>query len=751
MRTASVGDPRATGVVLVATLMVLVAVAATWHRLAAPSDGTRVEYLASALGRDGLDVAPIAGVTTPLKAGDRVVSIAGVRLDRWLAGNGGDRHSGGESVAYEVSRNGATVRIVVPLGGYPLLTVVLEAWGTLLECAAMLLVAAYVIARRPSAAGAAPLLLFGAGMTGSTVPWLLGFQAFDLVGRVGFWLWVTGAFGAYSVMWSAVIHFGLVFPKRLGVADRRAVIPLVYAIPLGLVGGAVGASALVGGSLLAAFGSAAGVQLIMVIGIGLTILALMVVQYRSAKTRLERDQVRWVAWGGGIAVALSMGLWFVPELLTGRPLLPWSAVGAAGLPFPVAIATAVLRHRLFDIEVVINRSLVYGGLTVAVVAVYASVAAALGLVMRGDRGFAVSLLATGAAALAALPVRDRLQRAVDRLMYGDRQDPYRALSRLADRLGASLATDEVLPTVVATVASALRLPYVAIELQQEGRTTVVAETGRRTDDEPVRLPLIDRGEVIGELLVERRSPNENFDAADRALLAGLAREAGGAARSVRLATEIERSRRQLVAAREEERRRLRRDLHDGLGPTLAGARLKLQAARDMASARPGEATVIFDDLDAELASVLDDVRRISRDLRPPALDELGFMPALRARAAQFAADAGLELSVDGPDTLPPLPAEVEAAAYRIAVEALTNVRRHSSAAHCAVRVRFADDLEIEVVDDGRGIEAGTPSGVGLTSMRERASEVGGSCEITAATDGGTRVIARLPVPAGGVA
>ncbi|HEY6609111.1 MAG TPA: sensor histidine kinase, partial [Candidatus Limnocylindria bacterium] len=221
---------------------------------------------------------------------------------------------------------------------------------------------------------------------------------------------------------------------------------------------------------------------------------------------------------------------------------------------------------------------------------------------------------------------------------------------------------------------------------------------------------------------------------------------GAAARSVRLATEIERSRRELVATREEERRRLRRDLHDGLGPTLAGARLKLQAARDMTSERPAESSAILADLDAELAGVLDEVRRISRDLRPSALDELGLMPALRARAAAFSADARLDLRIDGPEALPPLPADVETAAYRIALEALTNVRRHSSAAHCAVTVRYADDLEIEVIDDGRGIEAGTPSGVGLASMRERASEVGGSCEITTGAGGGTRVLARLPVP-----
>lgn len=146
------------------------------------------------------------------------------------------------------------------------------------------------------------------------------------------------------------------------------------------------------------------------------------------------------------------------------------------------------------------------------------------------------------------------------------------------------------------------------------------------------------------------------------------------------------------------------------------------------------------------------MRRISRDLRPPALDELGLMPALRAQAARFAVDAGLELRIEGPDELPPLPAAVETAAYRIAIEALTNVRRHSGAQHCEIRVRIGDGLEIEVEDDGAGVAPGTASGVGLLAMRERATEVGGSCEIVSPGGGaGTRVVARLPLATGGAA
>lgn len=736
-------------VVLVALALLGVAATATWYRIVTPSDGTRADYVTSSLSRAGLGVTPIAGVATPIEAGDRVVAIEGVGLEDWLRG----RSVLGplDTAAYRVNRGGSVVDLDVPLGSFPLATVLGENWGTLLLCAATLAVAVYVCARRPSAAGAAPLLVYASGLAGSTVPWMLGFGASDLAWRTGFWLWLIGAFGAYSLFWSAALHFALVFPRRLALARASGGIGLVYAVPIVLMSGWLAAVTITSGSLLDALGSATSVQLGIVLATSAAILVLLVVQYRSAATRHTRDQVRWIAWGAAIALGLTIAFWYVPELLTGRPILPWSAIGVAGMVFPVAVAIAVLRHRLFDIEVVINRSLVYGGLTAAVLAVYAATAALLGSVLRGEGSFAVSLLATGTSALVALPVRDWLQRTVNRLMYGDRDDPYRAISRLAEQLSTSLTTDEVLPTVVATVATALRLPHAAIELRQDGRTTIVASTGRRTDGDLERMPLIDQGEVIGELVVSPRSVHEGFSHADRELLAGLAREAGKAARSVRLSAEIARSRRELVAAREEERRRLRRDLHDGLGPTLAGARLKVQAAREMAGTRPDDATAVLNDLDAELAELLDEVRRISRDLRPPVLDELGLMPALRARAAQFAIDAGLDLAIDGPEELPPLPAAVEAAAYRITLEALANVRRHSSASRCAVRVRLAGGLEIEVEDDGSGIPPGTPRGVGLTSMRERATEVGGSFEIESGSGSGTRILARLPLPVGGTA
>jgi signal transduction histidine kinase len=744
--------------VIIAAAMVLVAVASVWGKAVSPSDGTRAGYVTSTLNRDGLEVLPLAGATTPIEAGDRVVEIEGIALERWLAG-GGDGAAPieariGDSLSYVVEREEARIALEVPLTEYPLAAAFAESWGTLLFIVLTFAVGLYVYVRQPAEPAAGVLLLVGSALTGGSVPWLLGFQALDLATGPGFWIWIAGSLVVYSLFWSTLLHFALVFPNRIAAVERwRGVVPAVYLAPLLVVGGTMLAGTAATGSVLEGLGLATLPQLILVIGINLALIATITLRYRRTREPQRRQQVRWIAWGGGMAAGIGVIGWFGPALLTGDPIVPWSAIGLSGVVFPIAVAIAVLRHRLFDIDVVINRSLVYGGLTVAILAVYVAAAALIGSVLRAEGAFATSLLATGVAALAALPVRDRLQLAINRLMYGDRDDPYRAIARLGEQLSASLATEEVLPTVVATVAGALRLPYVAIELGSDEVTTIAAATGEPPDAGLERLELIDRGERIGELIVAPRSRGESFSEADRRLLAGLAHEAGRAARSVRLVAELERSSRQLVAAREDERRRLRRDLHDGLGPSIAGARLKVEAASARATVDPVASVRLLGELDSDLAGLLEEVRRLSRGLRPPALDELGLLPALRAQGARVAAGhEGLDLRVEGPDSLPTLPAAVEAAAYWIALEALTNALRHGAATRCDVRIRLGDALEVEVEDDGVGFAPGTPSGVGLTAMRERAREVGGSFEIGRRNGvPGTRVVARLPLPAGGMA
>jgi signal transduction histidine kinase len=254
--------------------------------------------------------------------------------------------------------------------------------------------------------------------------------------------------------------------------------------------------------------------------------------------------------------------------------------------------------------------------------------------------------------------------------------------------------------------------------------------------------MLHESEVVGQLVVvplEGRPPT----AVELELLATIARRAGSAAEVVREAHDLIRARERLVLAREEERRRLRRNLHDTIGPTLSALSLKAGAVRNLIQEEPIAAQKGMNDLRQLIQSVITDIRRVVYDLRPPALDELGMVPAIREQARQFSI-GGLEVVVDAPDQMPTLPAAVEVAAYRIVMEALANVARHASARLCRIHLSADHQVSIEVVDDGVGLPAGYRRGVGIASMRERVAELGGSCTIESPPGGGTRVLAFLP-------
>jgi signal transduction histidine kinase len=370
----------------------------------------------------------------------------------------------------------------------------------------------------------------------------------------------------------------------------------------------------------------------------------------------------------------------------------------------------------------------------------------LGALFRTGGNLAISLLATGVVAVLFQPLRDRLQRGVDRLMYGERNDPYAVVSRLGERLEETLAPEAVLPTVVESVSEALKLPYAAIALRSNGASEVAASVGKEVEN-PLRLPLTYQGKPVGELLLGPRAPGEQFSAADRHLLEGLARQAGVAAYAVRLTTDLQRSRERLVAAREEERRRLRRNLHDGLGAQLAALNVQAGSLRRIIPRDPAAADELVVELREELRGAIADIRRLVYDLRPPALDDLGLLATLHQLAERYGAEGEqLRVVVEVPEDLPHLPAAVEVAIYRIAQEALTNVVRHAQAKSCIVRLAVNEDVALDVVDDGVGIPEERSGGVGLSSMRERAAELGGTCVIEPALEGGTRVSVWMPLP-----
>lgn len=224
----------------------------------------------------------------------------------------------------------------------------------------------------------------------------------------------------------------------------------------------------------------------------------------------------------------------------------------------------------------------------------------------------------------------------------------------------------------------------------------------------------------------------------------LGRQVGVTVQAGRLTRDLQRSREHLVLAREEERRRLRRDLHDQLGPNLAAAALELDRARELATTDFATADKVFEDLGERIREAVRDVRQLVDDLRPPALDELGLLGALREQIRRFA-NSPTSIMLQAPDELGPLPAAVDLAAYRIACEALTNVIRHADAGHCTIRLTRTTRLELEVTDNGRGLPAEPRAGLGLASMRERAAELGGSCILTSTPGHGTQVRTWLPL------
>jgi signal transduction histidine kinase len=485
------------------------------------------------------------------------------------------------------------------------------------------------------------------------------------------------------------------------------------------------------------------VPMMFVAGLGAVISLL--VRYRRAGGD-ERQQIKWFA----SAAALSL-VWIFVFGQSSFGGLPGAIVALTSLlvipSVPIATGIAILRYRLYDIDLLINRTLVYGALSVSVVGLYILVVGSLGALLRVQGSLFASLLATGLIAVLFAPLRDRLQRAVSRLMYGHRDDPYKVLSGLGERLETTLAPNAVLPTIVESVAQALKLPYAAITLKRsaEGESVKVAEYGKKGAGEPLVVPLSYQQETVGELILSPRSPGESFSKSDLQLLGDLANQAGVAAHAVRLTVDLQRSRERLVTAREEERKRLRRDLHDGVGPQLAALTLKLETARNLLSHDPKTAALLAE-LSERARATVSDVRRSVHALRPPALDELGLVPALREGAAQYGQN-GLHISMEAPASLPPLPAAVEVATYHIAQEAMTNVVRHAGASKCSIRITLDEEanvLHLEVEDDGRGLGEDHKAGVGTHSMRERAEELGGRCAIEALPLRGTLVRAQLP-------
>jgi signal transduction histidine kinase len=442
-------------------------------------------------------------------------------------------------------------------------------------------------------------------------------------------------------------------------------------------------------------------------------------------TETVRQQVLWLLVAVILVILINAPIWFaLPSRQTILLLLSFPLI-------PAAVTVAVLRHGLYDVRIVLSRVVVYAVLTAGVIAIYVGLVAVLSRVLRGAGAPVIAALAI---ALAFNPVRVRLQRLVDRAVYGTRRDPVAAVSAVGERL----AGDD-LGGVADALRESLRLSYVAVERKDRN----VVESGEPTATMQT-WPLNYDGKELGKLVAGPRRGERRLSRADQKVMDLVAAPLAIVLHAQSLTEDLKSSRERVIDAAAEERTRLRRELHDSLGPLLTGAAFKADGIALAAQKRPERAESLAIELADQLRQSVGAVRRLAYGLRPATLDELGLVGALREESDRL---GQVKVIVEAPASLPTLPSSVEVAAYRIAAEALTNVVRHSDAKLASVQLTTDNgSLKMIISDNGSANGPWSP-GLGLTSIQLRASEVGGVCEAGPTADGG-RVVAVLPLGAG---
>ena len=422
--------------------------------------------------------------------------------------------------------------------------------------------------------------------------------------------------------------------------------------------------------------------------------------------------------------------------------VPSWVFGVVLLPVPIAIAFAVLGHGLYDLRHAAHETLLWLAMSGTVVGIYALLVTAAVALVPDHHGWWPAAAAAAVAALLLIPLRETLQRAVNRIIYGRWHEPYEVLASLGERLEAAADVDRLLDAAVTELTTGLDLREVSVRgLDGQAITGAAAAPSPSTS-----IALQAYGTTVGSM--NYRPPDRQLSTAEQRLIRDLARQLGGALHARLLRDDLQRARERLVLAREEERRRLRRELHDGIGPALAGLTLKTETARALLPPGTDGASQQLQGLSEEIRRTVLDVRRVVEGLRPPALDELGLAGACAQAIERLTAAADITASMDTPGDLPALPAAVEVAAYRIVVEAVTNTIRHAQAHRCRASLTLTPTgLSITVTDDGTGLTtANGHHGNGLAIMRERAEELGGTVTITDATPG-VKVEAHLPAAA----
>jgi signal transduction histidine kinase len=459
--------------------------------------------------------------------------------------------------------------------------------------------------------------------------------------------------------------------------------------------------------------------------------------------RLDNERRRglgWLAIGGSL-----MTIAFLPLALpdTWTDWMPVETTPifhlASQMFFPGALLVAVLGQRLWGMRLAVSRTLAWSILTMLLIGAYVLLVGLSSLLVPGVDDNVQRVAVTALVAAAIGPLRRFVQRRVDHLIHGEAREPMRMVGRIGRGIDASGTPTELLVGVLDDLVTSLRLDGATIDVNEAGGVVHRAAVGDMSGDDELVLPLVLDEQLVGALTVWPR-PGERLDGQTERALAALVPTVAVAARLASTAEALSQSRARIAGARDEERRALRRELHDGLGPALAGVSYGLMAARNMMGSDPAAAGALLDQMVSELDARIEDVRTLARELVPPVLLEGGLGAALHELAERHRL-GGLDVELAIGDLPAELPTTLITALYGIAVEAMRNVVRHADGASCRVELRRAGEgtLVLSVTDDGVGIPDDVESGVGLQSMRERAEAIGASLTVAPVSGGGTRV------------
>jgi signal transduction histidine kinase len=501
----------------------------------------------------------------------------------------------------------------------------------------------------------------------------------------------------------------------------------------------------------------------------------LVLRFRRS-TGIERVQLKWLtAAAAGVAgfFFLMMAL-SIPQLFFGQTGPGWLSFLGALSPalfvlIPVAAGFAILKHRLYDIDVVINKTVVFGALAAFITLVYVAIVVGIGHVIgSGDKpNLGLSILATAVVAIAFQPVRERVQHFANRLVYGERATPYEVLSEFSGRVAETYATEDVLPKMARTVAEGTGAAHAEVWLRSHRQLRAAAswprDRARKFDSLPFsdgRLPSFDgvdkviavrhQGDLLGALTVTKPA-GEPLTPGEEKLLVDLASQAGLVLRNVGLTSELlarleelKSSRQRLVAAQDQERKRLERDLHDGAQQHLVALKTRLALAQRLTERDPDRAEELIANLEEEAGEALDTLRDLARGIYPPLLADQGLVAALEAQVR----NAPIPVEVNG-ENIVRYPQEIEAAVYFCCLEALQNVAKYASASHAVVTLQNSNGvLRLDVTDDGVGFDPSMAAkGSGTQNMADRLEALDGSLALTSSPGRGTTVSGTLPVKA----